>query len=58
MEEISMVRDAVLSHRKDQEKGFARLIYRGDKLSRSCYDCVSREGCYWPEDKKNKTIKY
>lgn len=58
IEEISMVKEAILCHRKEQENGFARLIYRGDKLSRSCYECTAREGCYWPEDRKNKIIKY
>ena len=57
-EEISLVKQAVLGHRTEDKKGFADLIYRGDKLSRDCYKCEAEFECYWPEEKKNKNIKY
>lgn len=56
--EINLIKEAILGHRKDEQSGFANLIYRGDKLSRDCYECKAEKECYWPIDKKNKNIKY
>lgn len=56
--EISIIKQAILGHRKDDDKGFANLIYRGDKLSRDCYNCKAEPECYWSKEKKNKNIKY
>ena len=32
------------------------VLYRADKLSRNCFLCDAREDCYWPEERKNRTI--
>lgn len=57
-DEKNLLKEAILGHRKDEQSGFANLIFRGDKLSRDCYVCKAEKECYWPIDKKNKNIKY
>lgn len=37
--------------------GLVRLIARADKLSRPCYACAARAACYWPDERKNLTVK-
>ena len=34
------------------------LISKADHLSRLCFCCGVRERCYWPDEKKNRTIYY
>ncbi len=34
------------------------LLFRADKLSRNCYDCLASKTCYWDEDQKNNRIIY
>lgn len=35
---------------------FAQLLYQADKETRPCYLCAARGECYWPEERKNRTI--
>ena len=56
--EKELIKQAILGHRKENTESFSSLIYRGDKLSRSCFDCEAEPECYWPKDKKNMKIKY
>lgn len=58
-EEIKLICCAIDSHRNSKElldKGLAGLIYRADKKSRTCFDCLAITSCKWSEDKKNHTI--
>lgn len=60
-EEIKMIADAISAHQLPGQKDgnmLSELLYRADKISRACYDCPSREACYWEDTKKNKTIHY
>ena len=41
----------------DCEK-LADLLFRADKLSRRCSDCLVSENCYWPDEYKNKQLSY
>ena len=46
-------------HRKnDATDPLAQLFYEADKLSRDCYNCISRESCYWSDEKKNLEVIY
>ncbi len=57
-QETEMMCDAIRSHKdpKDRTDTLASVLYRADKLSRNCFLCDAREECYWPEERKNKTI--
>lgn len=60
-EEISSIREAILSHRETgvrEEKNLKGLLYRADKASRACFSCRTQEECNWKEDKKNVSILY
>jgi len=56
--ETNIIIDAILSHRTRGSKkpGFAGLMYRADKLSRSCFDCKAIEQCDW--EIKNTQVEY
>ena len=47
--ETALILDAILSHRTHDgaKSGFARSLYRADKLSRRCYECAARNECDW-----------
>lgn len=52
---------AILSHRDssvEEEKSLRGILYRADKLSRSCYVCPVESECDWKNDKKNLTLRY
>jgi len=57
-EECDRICDAIRAH-KELPYGSGDLmgiLYRADKLSRNCFLCDAREDCYWPEERKNRTI--
>lgn len=59
-DEIKQIIEAIANHRnadvKDR-KDLAGLIYRGDKLSRSCFGCLAKQECNWKKDKKNLELR-
>ena len=56
-EEISMIYDAIISHRNKTSKNkLNEIIYAADKISRKCYSCVALDTCKWSNNKKNKEI--
>lgn len=57
-EEISEICSAILFHRdKPENKNLlSELLYKADKLSRSCFDCAAENECYWSSEIKNKEI--
>lgn len=57
-EEINLIREGILGHRNKNSKGFAKLIYQADKLSRSCFACSAEKLCNWERNKKNFEIYY
>ncbi len=58
-DEIKQICDAIASHKHvDENKDLKYLLYRGDKLSRNCFNCKMYKECYWNEDLKNKEITY
>lgn len=57
--ETGVIIKAILGHRKKEtglEAGLPGLLYRADKLSRSCFACKAEKKCNWKEDKKNRQI--
>lgn len=58
-EEIDFIKEAILAHRrKTSTMGeFHEMLYRADKMSRKCYECVAVEKCNWPAEQKNMQIK-
>lgn len=55
-EETAQIVEAIASHRNADVKSrrdLTGLIYRGDKLSRSCFGCMAEKECNWKKEKKN-----
>ncbi|MFD1403098.1 HD domain-containing protein [Robinsoniella peoriensis] len=51
--------NAIAQHRNSEiknEKSLAGIIYRADKMSRSCYGCEAEKQCSWSDEKKNLKI--
>lgn len=60
-DEIRLITEAILSHRNadvEKEKSLRGILYRADKLSRSCYFCPVESKCNWKNEKKNLTLRY
>ncbi len=58
-DEIDMICEAITSHKHVEEsKDLKFLLYKGDKLSRNCFNCKMYGECYWQDDLKNKEITY
>ena len=56
--ESELILEAILSHRTDdgEKPGFSGMIYRADKLSRLCMDCLAEDECDWKI--KNIRLEY
>ncbi len=53
--------EAIRNHgdaRVSRDRNLSGILYRADKLSRSCFACPVRQECDWKGDKKNLTLKY
>lgn len=60
-EETAMIVDAIIHHRSseiEKEKSLRGILYRADKLSRSCFACPVEHACNWKENKKNLKLRY
>ncbi len=59
--ETRQICQAIAAHkysgRDDGDYG-AELLYRADKLSRNCFDCMASKTCYWKEECRNSGILY
>lgn len=51
---IARHRDALVR----TEANLAGIIYRADKMSRSCFGCPALNECNWDDEQKNLTIRY
>lgn len=59
--EEEMVIEAVSNHRNSEVKDamdLNGLLYRADKMSRSCFACKTEADCNWKNDKKNYYIQW
>ena len=60
-EEVAIIADAILMHRKSEvagEKNLRGILYRADKASRACFACPVEQECNWKNEKKNLLIMY
>lgn len=59
MEEQRQILTAIRGHRKlrDDAEPLETLLYKGDKMSRTCFACPANAECNWSNKKKNKTIQ-
>lgn len=58
-EEIETIVDAISTHRNvkvTENMNLNSIIYKADKISRSCFLCKARETCNWDITKKNMQI--
>ena len=58
-EEVKRICGAIAAHRDEKgmlDDGLAGLLYRADKKSRTCFDCLATKTCKWSEEKKNHLI--
>lgn len=59
--EIRQICEAIAAHKNagmEPEDYCITLLYRADKLSRNCFDCMASKTCYWEEKCKNNQILY
>ncbi len=58
--ERKQILEAILSHRRIGRtiNSLNEIIYKADKISRSCYCCKASTECNWSGEKKNDVIKY
>ena len=59
--EIQMILSAIETHRDEKQmiyKHLNRILYRADKMSRSCFTCDAKAYCNWGIEKMNLVIKY
>ncbi len=60
-EETELILDAIRNHRNGEiqkEKSLRGILYRADKLSRSCFACPVEQDCNWKGNKKNLKLRY
>lgn len=60
-EESDMIIEAIRNHRNGEvreEKSLRGIIFRADKLSRSCFACPVERECNRKEEKKNRALRY
>ncbi|MBD5552001.1 MAG: HD domain-containing protein [Lachnospiraceae bacterium] len=60
-EESGQILSAILNHRNaavGQEHTLDGILYRADKMSRSCFCCEAEKECDWKGDKKNLVLRY
>ena len=59
--ETSVIVTAISNHRNadiKEEASLNGLLYRADKMSRSCFACPAEKECDWKADKKNLILRY
>jgi len=59
--ESEMILSAIKTHRDEKQmifKDLNRILYRADKMSRSCFTCDAKAYCNWGIEKMNLVIKY
>lgn len=60
-EETAQIVTAVSNHRNEavrEEQSLSGILYRADKMSRSCFCCDMERECDWKGSKKNLRLKY
>lgn len=59
--ETAVIVEAIRMHRNKEaaeQKNLNGLLYRADKMSRSCFACAAEKDCDWKQEKKNLLLQY
>lgn len=59
--ETDVIIEAISMHRTKEsaeERNLNGLLYRADKMSRSCFSCKAEKECDWKAEKKNLRLVY
>lgn len=59
--ETTVIVEAIRMHRNQEaaeQKNLNGLLYRADKMSRSCFACAAKKDCDWKQEKKNLLLHY
>jgi len=59
--ESALILSAIKTHRDEKQmncKNLNGILYRADKMSRSCFTCDAKSSCNWDLKKMNMVIKY
>lgn len=59
--ETAVILEAIARHRDKEsakERNLNGLLYRADKMSRSCFACKAEKDCDWKAEKKNLRLIY
>lgn len=60
-EEAAEILEAIANHRNAdvrERPDLSGVLYRADKMSRSCFGCPAQRACRWSQEKKNLDICY
>ena len=60
-EESEQILSAILNHRNaaiGQDETLDSILYRADKMSRSCFCCEAERECDWKGTRKNRELRY
>lgn len=60
-QETAQIVTAISNHRNEaikDEQSLSGILYRADKMSRSCFCCEAEKECDWKGSKKNLTLRY
>lgn len=59
--ETAQIVGAIAAHRNEaikEEQSLRGILYRADKMSRSCFCCETERECSWKGSKKNLELRY
>lgn len=60
-QETAQIVTAISDHRNEavkEERSLSGILYRADKMSRSCFCCEMESACSWKGSKKNRELRY
>lgn len=60
-QETARIVTAISDHRNEavkEERSLSGILYRADKMSRSCFCCETEQECDWKGNKKNLELRY
>lgn len=57
-EEKEVIIEAIKNHRNSESNDLNSIIYKSDKLSRTCFNCKASDKCNWSMEKRNMKIIY
>lgn len=60
-QEVAYIVEAILNHRNQEvmeQDNLSGIIYKADKMSRSCFACKAEKQCDWKNEKKNLRLDW